>query len=153
MSDWGAKRPTTWGECQGRPMPCPWVGCKYHTLLDVGEVGSIIINSGMELAERTDDRRRRRTKQKSRRLPVWRQAARKADDDRRCDEIVDLLEKSERTCLLAMVGGQRSYTLEETGKILNVSRERVRQVELVAFEKMREHGTLGLTAVDLEDPS
>jgi hypothetical protein len=30
-------RPQSRGECKGGPRPCPWVGCRYHLLLDVGE--------------------------------------------------------------------------------------------------------------------
>lgn len=33
-------RPRTRGEC-GSARPCPWVGCRYHLLLEVGRDGSL----------------------------------------------------------------------------------------------------------------
>jgi hypothetical protein len=35
------RRPRTRGECQDGPRPCPWVGCRYHLLLDVTHAGSL----------------------------------------------------------------------------------------------------------------
>jgi len=141
MSSWGSMRPTTFGECQGRPMPCPWVGCKYHALLDVIASGNIVINSGMKLIPGGGTRGR--PKQATRRLPVWRQAkslrprAKQAEsEDRRCDEIVETLEQAESTCVLQMVEGEQQHTLDQVGAMLNVSRERVRQIEDKALGKL-----------------
>jgi hypothetical protein len=38
------ERPRTRGDCFGGERPCPFVGCKYHTYLDVTPVGSLVIN-------------------------------------------------------------------------------------------------------------
>lgn len=117
-------------------MPCPWVGCKHHTLIDVTNIGSIVINEGMVLDHSQGSSRQ--PKQTSRRLPVWPHKTRKSDDPRRCDEIVELFDGLENSCLLKMVDDERKYTLEAVGAILNVTRERVRQIETIAFNRIRE---------------
>jgi DNA-directed RNA polymerase sigma subunit (sigma70/sigma32) len=43
----------------------------------------------------------------------------------------------EETCVLHMVREDRSYTLEETGEILEVTRERVRQIEVMGLVKIK----------------
>ncbi len=135
MKPWGDERPKTFGDCQDRPMPCPWVGCKHHTLLDVTGIGSIVVNEGMVRDHSQGSRQR--GKQNSRRLPVWPRKTRKSDDARRCDEIVELLKDLKHSCILKMVDDERKHTLEQTGEILNVTRERVRQIETIAFNRIR----------------
>jgi hypothetical protein len=36
------ERPLTWGECDGRVRPCPFVTCRHHLLLDIGEDGRLL---------------------------------------------------------------------------------------------------------------
>ena len=44
------------------------------------------------------------------------------------------------------IGGRRRRTLKEIGKLLNVSRERVRQIECIALEKLQTQlEAIGLT--------
>lgn len=89
--------PKTRGECEDGPRPCPWVGCEYHTYLDVNEeTGSIKYNwPGME---------------------PW--------------EVFD-------SCVLD-VAAEGGITLEAIGSVINVTRERVRQVEEQAIGKMQD---------------
>lgn len=45
------------------------------------------------------------------------------------------------TCVLDMVEGGASHTLEAVGNLLGVTRERMRQIETIAIGKIRdEHG-------------
>ena len=37
-------RPTTRGECRSGPRPCPWIGCRYHLLIDVSSTGALQLN-------------------------------------------------------------------------------------------------------------
>jgi len=41
---WEDQRPKTRGECRGETRPCPWISCKWHTLIDVRDNGSLKIN-------------------------------------------------------------------------------------------------------------
>lgn len=56
-------------------------------------------------------------------------------------EILDDLSERERKILEMRFGLEDgvTHTLEEVGKIFNVTRERIRQIEAKALEKMREH--------------
>jgi len=54
--------------------------------------------------------------------------------------MIDLTEREQK--ILAMRFGLEdgvSHTLEEVGKMFNVTRERIRQIEAKALEKIREH--------------
>lgn len=110
----------------------------------------------LEPNQEKDPSGHRRTKQASRRLPVWiepRYAAKKhesvmkqrLEDAPRVDEIVEVLLEAKHTCVLAMVSRQQSYTLENVGAILSVSRERVRQIQTIALTAALE------VAGDIED--
>ena len=37
-------RPTTRGECRAAARPCPWVGCRYHLLIEVTSSGGLQLN-------------------------------------------------------------------------------------------------------------
>jgi hypothetical protein len=37
-------RPTTRAHCRDEARPCPWVGCRYHLLLDMTETGALVLN-------------------------------------------------------------------------------------------------------------
>ena len=37
----GLERPTTRAECRNGPRPCPWIGCRYHLLIEVTPSGSL----------------------------------------------------------------------------------------------------------------
>lgn len=34
-------KPRTRGDCEDGPRPCPWVTCRYHTLLDISHHGKL----------------------------------------------------------------------------------------------------------------
>lgn len=88
------ERPKTRGDCFGGPRPCQFVGCKFHTYLDVTEKGSLVIN-------RPD---------------------------------VDVAELT-ASCSLD-IADREPVTLEEVGGVLNLTRERVRQLEGAALKKL-----------------
>lgn len=58
------------------------------------------------------------------------------------DEALKCLDEKERTVIIYRFGlyGQESKTLEETGKELRITRERVRQIQIKATKKMSELG-------------
>jgi hypothetical protein len=85
------ERPKTRGDCFGGPRPCPHVGCRYHTYLEVTAAGSLVIN--------------------------------RPDVD-----VADL--KASCSLDVADAGPQ---TLEAVGAVLNVTRERTRQLESAAI--------------------
>ena len=39
------ERPKTRGDCVGGFRPCPWVGCRYHLMLDVRKHGAIKLHA------------------------------------------------------------------------------------------------------------
>ena len=88
-------RPTTRGQCEDGPRPCPWVGCRFHLFIEESTTG----RPGMVFN--------------------W--------PDREPWELPE-------TCTLDVTDGPR--TLEEVGHFLNLTRERIRQVEVVAMRKL-----------------
>lgn len=87
-------RPKTRGECEGGPRPCPMVGCRHHTALEVQPTGSITTNH----------------------------------PDKQVEELT-------ASCSLD-VADAGPLTLEQTGAVLNLTRERVRQIETAALAKV-----------------
>lgn len=57
--------------------------------------------------------------------------------DRSNDEITDYITKIKYSCLLDIVDKYRGMTLEEIGQLLNLSRERVRQIEEKAIRRVK----------------
>jgi len=71
------------------------------------------------------------------------EAARKLLKERLGDILVDLTPREQR--ILSMRFGLEdgvTHTLEEVGKEFDVTRERIRQIEAKALERIREHGSL-----------
>lgn len=101
-------RPLTRGECVDAPRPCPWVGCRHHLGIDVNDTGSITIRFATAVG--TPHR------------PAY-------DDGIAWDAMAE-------SCALD-VADRGGATLEEVGDLLNVTRERVRQIEADALETMR----------------
>jgi sigma-70-like protein len=95
----GARRPETRGDCVDGPRPCPWVGCKYSLFLDVTKAGSLKLNFPSDSL----------------------------------DGLVDNLMALEHSCALDVAGGKSGdgdgVTLEDVGAMMNVTRERIRQME------------------------
>jgi hypothetical protein len=89
-------RPSTRGECENEIRPCPWVMCKYHLYLDVGDTGSIKFN------------------------------------------FPDLEPHEMRVSCSLDVANQGGATLNEIGDIMNLSRERIRQLEVKIVDKLRD---------------
>ncbi len=132
--EWGARRPKTVAECVGRPLPCPWVGCRYHMLIDVEEgTGTIKVSSGS--ASRRSDGRPGSPRGK---VHGWAVRTAKSENEARSDQIVDrLMDMGEDSCLLHMLRKGQSRTLEEVGSVMKVTRERVRQIEANGLVKLR----------------
>lgn len=113
-------RPKARGGCQVEGV-CPFFGCRHHLLLDVSESGSMLSAGLPHLPP----------KQGAYFFRVWE------------DPIIAKLEEAKHTCSLD-VADEGEHTLDEIGKILGVTRERVRQIETKALMKLREEG-LGTT--------
>lgn len=101
-------RPTYRGQCEGGERPCPFLGCRHHLAMEVGEGGSLWFRFGMDPE----------------------------------------LEKQPYTCALD-VADKGGMTLEETGALLHLTRERIRQIEAVAIRKLRKR--IGKLGVDRDD--
>lgn len=93
------RRPRTRAECADVPRPCPFVGCRFNTYLDVGDTGDVRLNSPLEPNE-VD--------------PAMSCALDVADD-----------------------GGA---SLRDVGRVLSMTRERARQIEARALDRMKRLG-------------
>lgn len=91
------ERPKVRGDCEGGDRPCPFVGCRHHTFLDVSRDGSLKFNHG----------------------------------DREPEDV-----PAEVSCSLD-VADRGGVTLEQVGGVLNVTRERMRQLEEKAIDSLK----------------
>jgi hypothetical protein len=93
------ERPRSRAECEHMERPCPWVGCRWHTFLDVNpSTGTITLN-----------------------FP---------------DVDPGNLDRLPYTCALD-VAEHGGAMLEDVGAVLNLTRERVRQIEAGALARIR----------------
>lgn len=128
-------------DCVGEPRPCPWLGCKYNVLLDVTDSGGIIFNHGRKVVPGS----RGRSRNVERRLPII--GARTSSRYEELFEsnlkllIKDIANIGGSNCLLDLVENGKTHTLEETGDLLNITRERVRQIEAKALKRIRTRST------------
>ena len=106
--------PRTRADCEGEGT-CLRISCRYNLALDINSNGSIKLEGVATL---------RRTNQ------GWKGAE---DFD---DQVIAWLEAAPETCALdaAERGGM---TLDEIGELLNMTRERARQIEEGALRKLR----------------
>ena len=108
------KRPRKRSECLNGPRPCPWVSCPYHLYLDISPLTGSIKFNFKHLVAVVD--------------PVTGEARVSKEPE----DIMDL----EQTCALD-VAANGSHTLQEIGTYMNVTRERIRQIEEMAFKKLK----------------
>ena len=78
----------------------------------------------------------RRPRQRSRRTSSWPIKGPSHGDEDRVDQAVDALVTSECSCILDLVDGGAVHTLEKTGAVLNVTRERARQIEHKGMKRL-----------------
>ena len=131
---WTNRRPKNYfADCVDRPRPCPWVGCKYHLLLDVTAAGSIAVNAGESIVKGRNLRRSVST------LRI-RQVRKKVDvEEALFTRLLEALTTGwPPTCALDVAEDPKSATLDDVGSMLNVSRERIRQMQFNALAKLRE---------------
>ncbi len=57
--------------------------------------------------------------------------------DKSDHEIADCITKMKSSCVLDMVDKYREMTLEQVGQVLNLTRERIRQIEEKAITRVR----------------
>lgn len=131
-------RPTVRSECENGPRPCPWVGCKYHLYLDVQKNGNITSRWPGFVNSLCDPPKEFKNDEFPRRITVKRNPF--SGKIIYCEQAEDIhmanLMYMPETCALD-VASRAPITLSEVGKILNVSRERVRQVEFSALKKAK----------------
>jgi len=120
----GYDRPKTRGECEGQPRPCPWVGCRYHLALYVDENGEAHIERPDAIVEYVYQG------------PLRRNGSFFSDGQPRRILGDVCLEVMTATCALDMAdrGGMK---LERIGRHLGLTRERVRQLEMIAGAKLK----------------
>lgn len=104
------KRPRTRGECVDGPRPCPWVSCRFHILVETIRYSPF---------------------------------GNKRDQKRFLEKLEELVEEDllgmEDTCALD-VADEGPQTLEAIGKMMGMTRERVRQIETQALLRARRRG-------------
>lgn len=147
MQSWEDNRPKNYyADCVGRPRPCPWVGCKYHLLLDVNEeTGTITLNVGRETSRNGSRGRPVTLKRRARTIPGRKMKRERSDLKlefgvrKLFDEFRAMVEGNGRECcVLDAVVNEKHHTLEEVGDALGVTRERIRQIESTGIKKLHE---------------
>jgi len=74
------------------------------------------------------------------------------DRQRELEELMAKLPKRQRRIVELHYGiGHKAMTLRQIGEVFNLSRERIRQIEAVAFAKLRREASTALTAEDALD--
>lgn len=146
MSEWTDERPKTFGDCQDKPDPCPWISCKYHMLLDINpRTGSLQFNAGSIRTQRRGPGNRGTgyrvranlpgIKSRDMRGQTIKTLTAQADVD---DTVVELLLQLKHSCVLKVVVDEKSLTLDAVGEVLSITRERVRQIQTMAEDKIRQ---------------
>lgn len=114
-------RPRTRAGCNVEGV-CPFVSCRHHLFLDVNQTGSI----------------------KTGALKYFVIGRSPADFDKWAEDLTDRLVEADHTCALdAAEDGPRQ--LDQIGELIGVSRQRVRQVEIVAVESFQEAAAGGMS--------
>lgn len=138
------RMPARYSECQASGMDgvCPWARCRFNLMVDVDDDEETIgFNYGRVMSE-TNRREARVTRERPRDMT-------EADDvGTMPDEVVNWwvwlnVDHHQPTCAIwwADNGGgaiESGMTLEEVGDLLNVTRERVRQIETRAIRRLKE---------------
>lgn len=118
-----ALRPITRGDClEERRRPCPWFGCRHHLAADL--VDGLLRVIGSEAVLRVD--------------------ATEAEQDTFVEAAFERMAKV-GSCVLDLVDKRGEQTLQEIGDALEVTRERVRQIEgkVLRAMKLRVRGRFG----------
>ena len=146
MKEWEKDRPKNYyADCVDRPRPCPWVGCKYHLLLDVNtDTGTITLNVGRETAPSGSRQRPITLRRRINTIPSRKMKKKTSDQKfehgvaKLFDEFRAMVEGSgKNSCVLDCTKNEHHYTLEEVGRHFKVTRERNRQIEAKALRKLR----------------
>jgi len=110
------ERPETRGDCIDGPRPCPWVGCRYHLLVDVNSRGDLALN------RRTGQSRRDTlyaTEQSVELVEEW------------MDIAIDRLSTMRETCALD-VAERGEHSVPELAELLGISRQSARDLMIKA---------------------
>ena len=136
-------RPIKRSDCIGTDRPCPWVGCRWNTALDVSKIGGIV---GPRRNGRGLDRSPLRVL--PRRWPCVSKQWAKVEQS-----IIDYLDEirssGETNCVLDIIDqggdapGSDGLKLVTIGDIMGLTRERVRQIEQEAIVKIADSIQLG----------
>lgn len=108
------RRPATRGDCVDGQRPCPWVGCRYHLAVDVGQRGTLFAIGRSSLSLR----------------------ASRSDAEWWTDGVADTVAALADTCCLD-VADRGGITLQAVADTLGVTRERVRQIETNVMDRLR----------------
>jgi len=128
-----------------RPEPVE-IAHKLHVSLDAVEKVLGTIPDAVALDDTGDEERGRsaiRTVEDPSAISPWLHLARR-DLSAKVDEILKSLpEREERVLRLRFgIGGQNTYTLDQIGEMIHVSRERVRQIQAAAIRRLQDSEAL-----------
>ncbi len=120
-------RPRTRGDCLAEARPCPWVGCRYHLLLDVPHVSTNDRFAGLALVEARPARGGRR-----RHLKAW---AVELAVEQWIDRALDRLVSMPDTCALdvadrGQVGSKRLTKIEQCSHMMVHQRLRIAKAQM-----------------------
>lgn len=118
------ERPQRYGDCVGRPRPCPWFSCRHNLLFEVGTDGALSFGDTRQSIKNSGARDQARR---------WRTA--EAAALRKWSQMKD-------TCALD-VAARGWLNNEEIGELLGLTRERVRQMQADALRRVATGMDLG----------
>ena len=125
-------RPRTRGDCVNGPRPCPYVSCRAHLLLEIGESGNLLPNFPELMGDWTYSG------------PLHEDGSFFQSGEGRVVEGPHM-EAMPATCSLdvadqidALTSDDDDVTNERIGRHLNLSRERIRQIAAMAFDEIRD---------------
>lgn len=107
-------------ECKQGPRPCPWMSCRYNTVID-----DIRLSADGKEAHISVGAKNKRGK-----------GLLRASDEKVLELWESYAERGVSNCVLDHVENEHCMTLEEVGQVYGLTRERIRQVEYKGLKRV-----------------